>query len=96
MDLDDIEVLEDLIVMRLLCKRKSRSSNKELFKSREKYGFYNTGFDILKEKNPELFFKSVRMDYEEFKALLELVRFALTKHSKRKPVNEEQRLFITL
>ena len=96
MDIDDIEALEDLMILRLLKRNGSRSSNKELFKSREKFGFYNTGVDILVTKNPELVFKSVRMNLDQFKTLLLLVQFALTKHSERKSSNAEQRLFITL
>lgn len=90
-----INDLEDLIFLKMM-KAKRREGNKELFKTRSSFGFYSTGVNIIIEKNPELFVKSTRLTHEQFNALLNLIKPWLTKNSRRKPIEPEQRLYITL
>lgn len=88
--------LEDLILLSMMMQHKSRSGNRELFKSRPNYGFYSTGVNILIEKNPDLFLKSTRLNHNQFRVLLSLIEPSIKKFSHRKPIEPEQRLYITL
>ncbi|XP_039951977.1 protein ANTAGONIST OF LIKE HETEROCHROMATIN PROTEIN 1-like [Bactrocera tryoni] len=93
--MDDIDVLEDLLLLKMIASRQRRG-NQEIFKTRKNHGFYSSGVNVLIKKNRELFIKSTRFTYEQFKVLLNLVEPYLRKYSHRNPIEPEQRLYITL
>ncbi|XP_011202487.2 uncharacterized protein LOC105225634 [Bactrocera dorsalis] len=93
--MDDIDVLEDLLILKVIASRQ-RHGNQEIFKTRNNHGFYSSGVHVLAKKNPEQFIESTRFTYEQFKVLLNLVEPYLRKYSHRIPIEAEQRLYITL
>ena len=90
-----INDLEELIFLKMMNANR-REGNKELFKTQSSFGFYFTGINIIIENNRELFVKSTRVNHVQFNALLNLIKPWLTKNSRRKPIESEQRLYITL
>lgn len=64
--------------------------------SREEQGLYDTKYQLLRNRDPEYFMKTVRMDPDTFDILLGKVAHKLEKHSIRMPITPECRLFLTL
>lgn len=63
---------------------------------RKDLGFHQIGFAQLKLRDEEHFFKATRMTVNKFNALLILLKERLQRFSRRKPIDEETRLGITL
>lgn len=64
--------------------------------NRNDLGFQQIGFAKLKANDKEHFFKATRMTVEKFNALLILLKERLQRFSRRKPIDEETRLGLTL
>lgn len=64
--------------------------------NRNSEGFQRMAFAELKLKDEEHFFKATRMTVDKFNALLILLKGRLQRFSKRKPIDEETRLSLTL
>lgn len=95
---EDIEDLENLMLLKSIVDQvKCRKRNRQLFKTRDQFGFYRTGLSILQNEEDGLFHKSVRMSKAHFQVLLNLVGPFLERNSlRRKPIPPENRLYITL
>lgn len=59
-------------------------------------GFYETAYPLMREKDPEYFFRCTRMSPNIFDTLLGKIRHRLEKNSIRTPISPECRLFLTL
>lgn len=67
-----------------------------VYQDREKGGFYETTFQIMKSRDPEMFVKTTRMNLESFNVLFTCIGDKLQKYSFRKPISAECRLLLTL
>lgn len=59
-------------------------------------GFYETAFSLMRERDPEYFFRCTRMSPVVFDELLDKIKHRLVKHSIRTPISPACRLFLTL
>ncbi|XP_065093370.1 uncharacterized protein LOC135714036 isoform X1 [Ochlerotatus camptorhynchus] len=64
--------------------------------NRDTEGFFETEYMLMRNRDPEYFIKSVRMNPDAFDLLLSKVGGRLEKFSWRKPISPECRLFMTL
>ncbi|KYN21188.1 hypothetical protein ALC57_06459, partial [Trachymyrmex cornetzi] len=79
-----------------LRKKKRRCWISEIFKNRQRHGFYHVILPIVRLK--DLRFKNyTRMTTTQFEKLLSIVGSSLKRqHVVREPINKEQRLILTL
>lgn len=69
---------------------------REIYQDRQRFGYFQTMFLKMKEKDPAQFFIHTRMNRNTYELLLSLMKDALTKKSIRTPIDFECRLAITL
>ncbi|XP_055910546.1 putative nuclease HARBI1 [Eupeodes corollae] len=67
-----------------------------VYQERNEKGYFETTFKFIKENDPDLFFKSTRMNHIQYNLLLSLVKKRLTKSSIRKAISRECRMVLTL
>lgn len=80
-----------------LAKRKMRRFHvSPILKGRTLYGAWYSLIPVMREFDPEEYFKFMRMTPESFDWLLEKVRPMITKHSNRVPISAGERLAVTL
>lgn len=63
---------------------------------RDNAGYFVTVFTLLKDSDPDEFFKQTRMERQSYDSLIELIKDQLVKHSLRPPIDFEIRLAVTL
>ena len=73
-------------------KQTRRFWEKDLFLQRSQMGFYEKTFQEMKNTDPEMFFKTFRMDRSAMADLLAMFEDRLRKTSIRKPILPECRL----
>ncbi|XP_055915280.1 uncharacterized protein LOC129948341 [Eupeodes corollae] len=77
-------------------KQKRRWWVRELNLTRDETGFFAQNFEQMKERDPEHFYKIIRMSYQSFEILGALIEPHLEKTCWRKPIEPKARLFLVL